>query len=72
MKKSDKLKAICDKHVANCKDCPLKEPCAFRYDDDKESFLERMNEAAEFEYTMQELTEEAENLGLYPWSEAKQ
>jgi len=27
---------------------------------------------AEFESTMQELTEETENLGLYPWSEAKQ
>ena len=70
--RSKKLKSICDKHVANCEKCPLKEPCAYRYNDDKESFLKRMNEAAEFEYTMQELTEETENLGLYPWSEAKQ
>jgi len=48
MKASEKVQQICDKHIENkCHDCPLKEPCAFHFNDTKESFLTRMNESAE-------------------------
>jgi len=44
---SKKVRAICDDYLPrNCVGCPLKRPCVYQCDDDRETFINRVNEAA--------------------------